>query len=80
MSVVQAASALESVARYNGMDPARHTWRHGSIRWRQSRLARLVGRPIDDLPIDRQVRLLKAGTILVILAISLAWFVGEAPA
>lgn len=74
------ASALESVARYNGMDPARHTWRHGSIRWRQSRLARLVGRPIDDLPIDRQVRLLKAGTILVILAISLAWFVGEAPA
>ena len=67
--------ALESVARVNGLAPERHTWRHGSIRWRQQQLQRLIGIPIDRLPIDRRVRLLKrlAASTLLLLA-ALAWF------
>ena len=69
-------AALESVAVMNGLDPRRHTWRHGSIRWRQNRLLALVGRSTRSLPVDRQVRAVKlgVGAALVLLAfLSLAW-------
>ena len=47
--------ALDSVATINGVDPNRHTWRHGSIRWRQSRLRASIGTRFEALPIDRDV-------------------------
>lgn len=62
--------ALDAVARPSGMDPARHSWRHGSIRWRQSYLRSLVGRPLGRLPVDSQVRwiaLLAAATLGVVV-------------
>jgi hypothetical protein len=62
------AGALQSVADLNGIDPERFTWRHGSVRERQRRLAALVDRPVDALPIDRQVRLIKAAAIVGIVA------------
>ena len=69
------AGALETVSRLNGIDPARHTWRHGSIRWRQRHLADLVGRPVERLPIDRSVRSLKGGVLLVLIGLGLVfWF------
>ena len=52
-------AALESVARMNGLNPRRHTWRHGSIRWRQLRLQGLVGRSTLALPVDREVLAIK---------------------
>lgn len=51
--------ALRQVARLNHLPPARRSWRHGSIAWRQAYLRTLVGRPIDGLPIDRQMRWIK---------------------
>ncbi len=49
------AGALEAVARLNHIQPARRSWRHGSIRWRQRYLRSIVGKPLDKLPIDRLV-------------------------
>jgi STE24 endopeptidase len=67
------SSALGMVATINGLDPARHTWRHGSIRWRQQRLRGIIGRPITGLPIDAQVRSLKAFTVLLFLLLAVIW-------
>jgi Zn-dependent protease with chaperone function len=63
--------ALESVAVLNGLDPERNTWRHGSIRWRQQCLLRSIGQPVDQLPIDAQVRCIKAVTAIVLAALIL---------
>ena len=63
--------ALESVAVFNGIDPARNTWRHGSIRWRQQHLLRSIGQPVDRLEIDVQVRWIKGVTIVVLLGLAL---------
>ena len=68
------SSALGMVAMVNGLDPGRHTWRHGSIRWRQQRLRAIIGRPITGLPIDAQVRFLKVLTLIVFCALILIWF------
>lgn len=59
--------ALGLVAAYNGMSPTRFMWRHGSIRTRQVNLSRLIGRPLDDLPIDRLVGWIKLLTIAGLL-------------
>ena len=67
------SSALGMVATINGLDPNRHTWRHGSIRWRQRRLKEIVGQPIQALPIDVQVRLIKASTLLLLGVFALIW-------
>ena len=67
------SSALGMVATINGLDPNRHTWRHGSIRWRQRRLKQIVGQPIQALPIDAQVRFIKAGTLLLLGVFALIW-------
>ncbi len=53
------ASALDRVARLNGIDPGKFTWRHGSIRERQRRLMRLAGQDAGRLGADRQARLVK---------------------
>jgi Zn-dependent protease with chaperone function len=68
------SGALDAVARLNHIPRDRFTWRHGSIRSRQERLAALVGQPADRLPVDRQVRVVKvlaafalAAAILVVV-------------
>jgi len=60
-------SALEHVAEASGTDPARSSWRHGSIRWRQLRLRRLRGAPLEGLPIDQAVRRLRVAIASVLL-------------
>lgn len=59
-------SALRNVAEWNGVPLDRPSLRHGSIALRQRRLVNLVGRPVDDLPIDRRVRLIKRATAAVL--------------
>jgi Zn-dependent protease with chaperone function len=61
-------SALESIARLNSVDPQRRSWRHGSIAWRQSYLASIIGQPLDRLPIDRVVRRMKLVALMVLVA------------
>ncbi|MFW6033356.1 MAG: M48 family metallopeptidase, partial [Phycisphaeraceae bacterium] len=63
------AGALQTVADLNHIPTTRRSWRHGSIRWRQQYLMSLVGRPVDELPIDRRVRHIKFAAGLAIAAI-----------
>ena len=67
------AGALGRVARLNSIPINKRSWRHGSIAMRQRKLAALAGLPADRLPIDRQVRVLKALS-LVLLVVSLGAF------
>lgn len=60
--------ALSRVAAYNGIPLGKFMWRHGSIRTRQVRLLRLVGARGDAMPIDRDVRVIKWITLVVLLA------------
>jgi len=63
------AGALESLATLNHLSPEQPNWRHGSIRWRCDYLRSLVGRPVDDLPIDRQVRWINWGCLALLTAV-----------
>jgi len=62
-------AALQQVADLNHIATARRSWRHGSIAWRQGYLRSLVGRQIDDLSIDRQVRWIKGVTTIVAVGV-----------
>ena len=63
-------AALQQVAELNHIPTAKRSWRHGSIAWRQGHLRSLVGRPVDDTPIDRQMRWIKiAGLAAVALLV-----------
>ncbi len=55
--------ALRRVARLNAIDPNRFTWRHGSIRTRQKRIAALIGEPADALDVDRLAGWVKLGCV-----------------
>lgn len=67
------ARALASVARINGMNPERPTYRHGSINGRRRRLLAIAGRMSDDLPQDRAALAARAWTVvLVAIAIVVA--------
>lgn len=66
-SVDAMRGALQSIAELNTVDPAKRSWRHGSIRWRQMYLETLIGRPLMALPIDRLVRRLKIATAIVLV-------------
>ena len=71
-AVCSLRSALGAISHLNAVDPTRHSWRHGSIRWRQRYLDSIVGRPMRKLPIDRMVRWLKlASAVVVALGIAL---------
>lgn len=50
------ARALANVAHLNNIPAERPSWRHGSIRWRMDYLQSIIGQPVGQLPIDRQVR------------------------
>ncbi len=54
-SVAAMIQALQAVADLNNIRTHRHSWRHGSITWRQNYLRTLVGMDADRLPIDRLV-------------------------
>lgn len=71
-SVEAMAGALESVARLNHISRERRSFRHGSIAHRQRRLARLVGVPLNRLPIDRTCRWIKAGIVAGVLLVLMA--------
>lgn len=62
--------ALGRIAVLNAVPPTRRSWRHGSIRWRQVYLETLIGKPLDGLAIDRQIRWIK-GVIALVLLLSL---------
>lgn len=60
--------SLQAVAELNGMSIHRFSFRHGSIASRQRKLMELVGRRLDALPIDRQVRRIKLASLLLLVA------------
>ena len=60
--------ALASVCHLNGIDPAKRSWRHGSIRWRQDYLKSIVGQARNQLSIHRHVRLVKIATAAALFA------------
>jgi STE24 endopeptidase len=59
--------ALEAVADLNHLSRERPSWRHGSIAYRQRRLRAMVDQPLDQARIDRTVRWLKRGLLLVLM-------------
>jgi STE24 endopeptidase len=67
-AVAAMAGALQSVADLNGIDPDAFTWRHGSVAERQRRLRALLHRPVDSLPIDRQVLVIKVAALVTLIA------------
>ena len=67
-AVVAMAGALDTIAHLNGIDPERPSWRHGSIAWRRRYLLSIIDRPLDGLPIDRLIRRIKLGTLVLLVA------------
>lgn len=63
---------LGSVATLNQIPRTRFSLRHGSIAQRQEQLEDAIGRPLDRLPIDREVGMIKAAIALAsVLAVLL---------
>lgn len=58
--------ALQQIADLNHIPVERESWRHGSIRWRQDYLQGLVGRPVQQLPIDELMLLIKAAAAVIL--------------
>ena len=67
-AVESMAQALQHVAELNHMPVRKKSWRHGSILWRQQYLRSLVGRPVDRLSINRQVRTIQVIATLLVIA------------
>jgi Zn-dependent protease with chaperone function len=67
-SVDAMRGALETIAQLNTVDPSRHSWRHGSIRWRQRYLDSIIGKPIAALHIDRLIVGVKIASLVVLVA------------
>ena len=68
--------ALQHIAKMSHLRVDKHSWRHGSIRWRQDYLKTLAGSSIKRLPIDRQmwwVNSLSVAAIVVVVAVQ-TWF------
>ncbi len=63
--------ALQQVAELNHIRADKHSWRHGSIQWRQDYLKSLAGSPNNRLPIDRQMRWVVSLAVLAVVAIVL---------
>jgi len=67
--------ALQVVAELNHIPTKRHSWRHGSIHWRQNYLRTLIGRRCNVLPIDRQMRLIRiVAAVLLVVSMGLTWW------
>ena len=66
-SVNVVSGALWGVAALNHVPATRRSWRHGSIEWRVNYLRSLVGRRVDRCLIDRQVKWMKLGAVVVVV-------------
>ena len=66
-AVLAMTSALQHVADLNHIAVAGRSWRHGSILWRQTYLRTLVGQRVDQLGIDRLIRVLKLISLTLIV-------------
>jgi STE24 endopeptidase len=68
--------ALQHVADLNHLRVDKHSWRHGSIQWRQDYLKSLAGLPIARLPIDRQMRWINTLSVAAVVAVFVlqSWF------
>ncbi len=72
-AVATIGGALDTICRLSAVDPHRRSWRHGSIAWRRAYLESIVGRPCNELPIDRQVgwiKALSAGILCIAIVLS----------
>jgi STE24 endopeptidase len=58
--------ALQQVAELNNVPTEKKSWRHGAIAWRQDHLRSLIGRPVDQLPIDRVMRRIKLASAIAV--------------
>lgn len=65
--------ALQQVAVLNHISTNRRSWRHGSIAWRQQYLLSLVGLPLDQLPIHRQVMWIKLAAAMAVAATAMTY-------
>jgi STE24 endopeptidase len=72
--------ALQRVAELNHIATTRKSWRHGSIAWRQAYLRSLVGQPVGQLSIDRQMRWIKAATLACVALLVLVYSFADSPA
>lgn len=68
-AVAAMSGALGRVAAFNHIPVHRFSWRHGSIRSRQERLARLSGTPAHAIPVDRLVRGIKLVSLVILLSV-----------
>ncbi len=68
--------ALQHVAGLNSIRIDKHSWRHGSIKWRQDYLKTLAGKPIKGLGIDRLMMWVNVAAVLVVIVTMLlhSWF------
>ncbi len=68
--------ALQHIAELNHLRVEKHSWRHGSIQWRQDYLKSLTGSPINRLPIDSLMRWVNALSVTAVVVIGLVqWWV-----
>jgi len=68
-------AALGQVAARAHLDPARFSWRHGSIAWRQAYLRNLIGTPVENADIHRVVRRMRVAAVLLLAgAVAALWW------
>ena len=66
-------SALNSVARLNGVPSSRWSWRHGSILGRQKALQKLVGIRSNAIPINRLVQVINSVSMAILVLALIVW-------
>ena len=66
-------SALNSVARLNGVPSSRWSWRHGSILGRQKALQKLVGIRSNAIPINRLVQVINSASMAILVLALIVW-------
>lgn len=65
-SIYTMIHALQRVAELNHAPVHRKSWRHGSIAWRQNHLRSLIGKPVNDTPVDRVLTRVKIAATLAL--------------
>lgn len=61
--------ALQHVADLNHVRADKHSWRHGSIKWRQDYLRSLAGVPVKAMAIDRLMRWVNAASLAALVGV-----------
>lgn len=70
-AVAALCGAFDRIVDVQGLRASRWTWRHGSIAGRQKHLRSLIGKPIDQLPIDRKVGWIRLAALFALTAMVL---------